>query len=80
MAFDEVGLFQQQWQKGGRLMKPRIEVDGKTYCSISESARVLGTTKAKLTEVIGSLEWTQFKDNGPIYITLESLSNQLRGK
>ncbi len=61
-------------------MKPRVEVDGKTYCSLAESAKVLGTTKTKLTQIMSTLEWTQFKDNGPIYISLDSLSNRLRSK
>ncbi len=59
-------------------MKPKVVVDGKTYCSVSESARILRTTRAKLTQIMGQLEWTQLKENGPIYIAMESLSLHLR--
>lgn len=48
---------------------------GKTYYSVGETARILSTTAIKVKEMMGrgDLEWTQFRVNGRLFITAESI-------
>ena len=53
----------------------RVVRDGKTYYSVPEAARMLKTTANKIRDHMGSgnLVWTQFRTNGRLYISAESL-------
>jgi hypothetical protein len=48
---------------------------GKTYYSVGATARILSTTANKVREMMGrgDLEWTQFRVNGRLLITAESI-------
>lgn len=50
--------------------------DGESYYSVSDAARYLGTTPAKIRQMMGdgSLGWTQFRVNGNLFITGKSLA------
>ena len=59
-------------------MKARDKVvhNGTLYYSVGATARLLGTTKAKVNEMMGrgELKWMQFKINGPLFITATSIA------
>lgn len=62
--------------------KNQLVHDGKLYYSVAATARMLGTTSPKLKKVIISegLDWANFRVNGPIWISAESIiAYQKRG-
>ena len=54
-------------------MTPKITItrEGKLYYSLTTTAKSLGITKANLNKLMSSegLEWCNFKENGPIWIS-----------
>ena len=50
--------------------------EGKAYYSVGATARVLLTTPKKVKEMMGrgDLKWTQFRSNGRLFITAESIA------
>ena len=53
----------------------RIVHEGHTYYSVSEAAKFLGTTTPKVREMMGNgiLEWAQFRENGKLFVSSQSL-------
>jgi hypothetical protein len=53
----------------------RVTHDGKVYCSVEETARMLATTTRKIRELMGSgdLEWVQLRINGRLFVPAESI-------
>jgi hypothetical protein len=53
----------------------KIVHEGRTYYSVGATARILSTTPKKVKEMMGrgDLEWTQFRDNGPLFVTADSI-------
>lgn len=49
--------------------------EGKLYYSVAHSAAKLGTTVTKLKQsmIEMELEWTNFRENGPIWISAQSI-------
>jgi hypothetical protein len=58
----------------------KIIHNGIPYFSVPDAARFLGTTATKVREMMGngSLEWAQFKENGKLFITGNSLADKQR--
>ena len=60
-------------------MKARDKVvhNGTVYYSVGATAELLCTTKTKIKEMMGrgDLEWTQFKGNGPLFVTATSIAS-----
>lgn len=54
--------------------KDKITRDGDVYYTVAGTAKSLGITKTKVKELMGQkqLDWTQFKSDGPLYITAKS--------
>ena len=53
----------------------KIIHNGIPYFSVTDSAKYLGTTPQKVREMMGdgSLKWAQFKDNGKLFVTTQSV-------
>ena len=53
----------------------RVLHNGELYYSVSAAATYLRTTADKVRSMMGdgSLKWTQFRENGNLYITAQSL-------
>jgi hypothetical protein len=49
--------------------------EGKAYYSVGATARILSTTPNKVREMMGrgDLEWRQFRRNGRLFVTAESI-------
>ena len=56
--------------------------DGKLYYSEATAAKILEMTKPALKNIIISeqLEWCNFRENGPIWITASSINSYLKQK
>lgn len=58
--------------------------EGKLYYSMPAAARLLGTTTPKLKQLLipEGFEWANFRVNGPIWVSAESIAGYLsrRGK
>jgi len=54
--------------------------NGEIYYSVPDAARYLRTTSDKVRGMMGegSLKWTQFKENGKLYIDAKSLVEKQR--
>lgn len=52
--------------------------NGEAYYAVSDAAKYLGTTPAKIRQMMGDggLVWTQFRVNGRLFITAKSLSDK----
>jgi hypothetical protein len=61
-------------------VKTQLMHEGKLYYSVAATARLLGTTTPKLRQLIipEGLEWANFRINGPIWISAESVASYLR--
>ncbi len=55
--------------------RPRIIRDGKTYHTVGATAKLLRTNTMKVKQLMGdgSLEWSNLRVNGPLYISEESI-------
>jgi excisionase family DNA binding protein len=64
------------------MKKPMKKVlhNGEVYYSVSDAAHYLGTTTTKIRQMMGdgSLEWTQFRVNGRLFISAKSLVEKQR--
>lgn len=62
--------------------KTQLMHEGKLYYSVAATARLLGTTTQKLRQLMipEELEWANFRVNGPIWISAESVASYLRRK
>lgn len=60
--------------------KNQILHEGKLYYSMAHTAATLGTTvpKLKRTMVEIGLDWGNFRDNGPIWISAQSIVDHLK--
>lgn len=54
----------------------QVTHEGQLYYSVSLVAKLQGTTVAKVKTIANreGLEWQNFRDNGPIYISAASFS------
>lgn len=59
------------------LAKSLILHDGRLFYSVSAAAKLLGTSPAKLRKLEG-LEWENFKANGKLWISAESVERRLK--
>ncbi len=55
--------------------RPKIIRDGKTYHTVGAAAKLLRTNTMKVKQLMGdgSLEWSNLRMNGPLYISEESI-------
>jgi hypothetical protein len=62
--------------------KTQMMHEGKLYYSMSAAARLLGTTTTKLKVIMipEGFEWANFRVNGPIWISAESIASYTRRK
>jgi hypothetical protein len=60
--------------------KNQILHEGKLYYSMGHTAATLGTTvpKLKRTMIETGLDWANFRDNGPIWISAQSIVDYLK--
>jgi hypothetical protein len=65
-------------------VKTQTMHEGKLYYSMPAAARLLGTTTPKLKKLLipEGFEWTNLRENGPIWVGAESIAGYLsrRGK
>jgi len=56
--------------------------EGKIYYTVAATARLLGTTAPKVRQLMipEGLEWTNFRVNGQVWISAESITAYLRRK
>ncbi len=56
-------------------MANSIYHEGKLYYSVVATAKLLGITKPRLKQIMASesLEWCNFMENGPIWISASSV-------
>lgn len=68
--------------KPKRLSKGKVEYQGQVWCTVAETARILGTTATKVRGLMGEgkLDWQQFRVNGPLYVLLNSVLDYDRRK
>jgi hypothetical protein len=61
-------------------MKTNVELEGQIYCKVSAAAKLLGTTPAKIRQLMGdgTLEWTQARVNGQIVVSRDSLVRYMK--
>ena len=57
------------------MQKKTITREGKLYYSLTTAAKTLGITSVTLNKLISSegLEWSNFRENGPIWISVQSI-------
>jgi hypothetical protein len=57
------------------MARPKIIHEGKTYYAVGATARLLGTNTLKVKQLMsdGSLEWSNLRMNGPLYISEASI-------
>lgn len=62
--------------------KTQVMHEGKLYYSVAAAAKLLGTTSPKLKQIMvpEGFEWTNFRVNGPIWISAESIVSYMRRK
>jgi hypothetical protein len=55
--------------------RPRIIRDGKTYHTVGAAAKLLRTNTMKIKQLMGdgTLEWSNLRVNGPLYISEASI-------
>lgn len=55
--------------------KQHMVHEGKLYYSMAVTAGMLGITKPKLMQILNSegFDWANFRDNGPIWVSAESI-------
>ena len=58
-----------------RRVRDTVNHDGKVYFTVGGASRAIGTTTAKVRALMGRglLEWAQFKVNGKLMVSSESL-------
>ena len=58
-----------------RKLPKKVVHDGRIFYTVNDAARMLGTSVTKVRELMGSgkLEWTQFKVNGKLFVSGDSL-------
>lgn len=58
------------------MVRMRIEHNGQVYYSVGGAAKVLHTNTAKVKQLMGdgTLEWSNLKTNGPLYISATSVA------
>jgi len=56
-------------------VRDTVNHDGKVYFTVGGASRAIGTTTAKVRALMGQglLEWAQFKVNGKLMVSSESL-------
>ncbi len=61
-------------------IKPQVVHEGKIYYSVPLTAKLLGTTTTKVRQLIEpeKLDWQNFRVNGGIYISAESIVAYMR--
>ncbi len=61
-------------------IKTQIVHDGKIYYSVPATAKLLGTTTPKVRQLMEpeKLDWQNFRVNGGIYISAESIIAYMR--
>lgn len=61
------------------LAKTQMMHEGKLYDSMPAAARLLGTTTAKLKQIIGpeGIEYCNFRVNGPLWLSAQDLAGYL---
>jgi hypothetical protein len=57
------------------MARPKITLDGKTYYSVGAAAKLLSTNTLKVKQLMSdeSLEWSNLRVNGPLYISEASI-------
>jgi hypothetical protein len=57
------------------MARPKILRDGKTYYTVGAAAKLLRTNTLKVKQLMGdgSLEWSNLRVNGPLYISEASI-------
>jgi hypothetical protein len=57
------------------MAKPKITRDGKTYYTVGAAAKLLRTNTMKIKQLMGdgSLDWSNLRTNGPLYISEASV-------
>lgn len=57
------------------MARPKITRDGKTYYTVGAAAKLLRTNALKVKQLMGdgSLEWSNLRVNGPLYISEASI-------
>ena len=60
--------------------KTQMMHEGKLYYSMPAAARLLGTTTTKLKQIIGpeGIEYSNFRVNGPLWVSASELASYLR--
>jgi hypothetical protein len=64
------------WQQGiAEMPRSKISRDGKTYFTVGAAAKLLRTNTMKVKQLMGdgSLEWSNLRVNGPLYISEASI-------
>jgi hypothetical protein len=57
------------------MARPKVIHAGKTYYTVGAAAKLLRTNTVKIKELMGdgSLEWSNLRVNGPLYISEASI-------